>query len=435
MGLKTTKWALLAGTAMAAPAHAATEITYWMWDGNQAPVYQQCADAFTAKNPDITVKITQDGWDNYWTTLTTGFVSGTAPDVFVNHVSRYPEFLVNGVMEDLTDRIAADGYDMSGFIPGLAETWNKDSKQWGMPKDWDTVAIVYNADKLAEAGLTPADLENLTWNPQDGGTWEATIAKLTVDKNGKRGNEEGFDKTQVATYGYVSSPLSDFGQTEWSYLAVSNGFKYIDQTWGSKYFIDDPKLAEALNWLQDLSLDKGLMPSQEMAGKLGAAALLTSGQGAMATDGSWMIGSYLDNAKFKIGFAPLPAGPEGRKSMFNGLADSIWSGSPNKEAAWEWVKFLGSSECQSIVGKAGVVFPARPEAVEVAIEAHKARGVDVSAFTMLATPETTFPFPMTERGAEVATIMKTVLDQIMLGQGEPADLLPAANEEINGLFQ
>jgi multiple sugar transport system substrate-binding protein len=434
MGLKSMKWALLAGTALAAPAQA-QEITYWMWDGNQAPVYQQCADAFTAQNPGITVKITQDGWDNYWTTLTTGFVSGTAPDVFVNHVSRYPEFLVNGVMEDLTDRISADGYDMSGFLPGLAQTWNKDEKQWGMPKDWDTVAIVYNADKLAEAGLTPADLENLTWNPQDGGTWEQTIAKLTIDKNGKRGNEEGFDKANVASYGYVSSPLSALGQTEWSYLAVANGFKYIDQAWGTKYFIDDAKLAEAINWLQDLSLDKGLMPTQEMAGKLGASALFTAGQGAMATDGSWMIGSYLDNSKFNIGFAPLPAGPEGRKSMFNGLADSIWAGSPNKDAAWQWVKFLGSSECQSIVGKASVVFPARPEAVELAIEAHKARGVDVSAFTKLAVAESTFSFPMTERGNEVDSILKTALDKVMLGQGEPAEILPAANAEINALFQ
>ena len=434
MGLKSMKWALLAGTVLAAPAHA-QEITYWMWDGNQAPVYQQCADAFTAQNPDITVKITQDGWDNYWTTLTTGFVSGTAPDVFVNHVSRYPEFLANGVMEDLTDRIAADGYDMSGFLPGLAQTWNKDEKQWGIPKDWDTVAIVYNAEKLAEAGLTAADLENLTWNPQDGGTWEQTIAKLTVDKAGKRGNEEGFDKANVASFGYVSSPLSAFGQTEWSYLAVANGFKYIDQAWGSTYFIDDPKLAEAINWLQDLSLDKGLMPTQEMAGKLGASALFTSGQGAMATDGSWMIGSYLDNSKFKIGFAPLPAGPEGRKSMFNGLADSIWAGSPNKDAAWQWVKFLGSSECQSIVGTAGVVFPARPEAVELAIAAYAERGVDVSAFTKLAVAESTFSFPMTERGNEVDSILKTALDKVMLGQGEASEILPAANEEINALFQ
>jgi ABC-type glycerol-3-phosphate transport system substrate-binding protein len=35
----------------------------------------------------------------------------------------------------------------------------------------------------------------------------------------------------------------------------------------------------------------------------------------------------------------------------------------------------------------------------------------------------------------VDTILKTALDNIMLGQGEPADVLPAANEEINALFQ
>ena len=47
----------------------------------------------------------------------------------------------------------------------------------------------------------------------------------------------------------------------------------------------------------------------------------------MALTGSWMINWYLDNAKFEKGFAPLPVGPDGRKSMFNGLADSIWVGS------------------------------------------------------------------------------------------------------------
>jgi hypothetical protein len=42
---------------------------------------------------------------------------------------------------------------------------------------------------------------------------------------------------------------------------------------------------------------------------------------------------------------------------------------------------------------------------------------------------------MTERGNEVDSIMKTALDKVMLGQGEPAVILPAANEEINALFQ
>ena len=43
--------------------------------------------------PNITVKITQYGWDDYWTKLTTGFVAGTAPDVFTDHLSKYPEFV------------------------------------------------------------------------------------------------------------------------------------------------------------------------------------------------------------------------------------------------------------------------------------------------------------------------------------------------------
>jgi multiple sugar transport system substrate-binding protein len=36
-----------------------------------------------------------------------------------------------------------------------------------------------------------------------------------------------------------------------------------------------------------------------------------------------MIGSYV-SSDFEVGFARLPIGPEGRKSMFNGMADSIW---------------------------------------------------------------------------------------------------------------
>ena len=55
------------------------EIDYWLWDANQQPAYQKCADAFAAANPGITVKITQCGWDDYWSTLTTGFESGHRP--------------------------------------------------------------------------------------------------------------------------------------------------------------------------------------------------------------------------------------------------------------------------------------------------------------------------------------------------------------------
>ena len=63
----------------------------------------------------------------------------------------------------------------------------------------------------------------------------------------------------------------------------------------------------------------------------------------------------------ETGLAPTPIGPNGKRaSMFNGLADSIWVGSENKAGAAKWVEFLGSPDCQDIVGEAGVVFPAIP---------------------------------------------------------------------------
>ena len=33
----------------ATSAHADTTINYWLWDSNQQPAYQACADAFQAK--------------------------------------------------------------------------------------------------------------------------------------------------------------------------------------------------------------------------------------------------------------------------------------------------------------------------------------------------------------------------------------------------
>ena len=47
--------------------------------------------------------------------------------------------------------------------------------------------------------------------------------------------------------------------------------------------------------------------------------------------------------------------------MTNSLSDSIASGSANKGAAWKWVRYLASTECQSVIAKAGVVVPAVQE--------------------------------------------------------------------------
>jgi multiple sugar transport system substrate-binding protein len=156
----------------------------------------------------------------------------------------------------------------------------------------------------------------------------------------------------------------------------------------------------------------------------------------MALTGSWMINWYADNAKFDKGFAPLPKGPDGRKSMFNGLADSIWVGSKHKDEAWKWVKFLGSEEGQTIIAGYGVVFPAVPSAAKKAEEVMEKKGLDVSAFLQEATdPQGTFLFPIADHAADVLRITKVGLDAILLNGADAATTMKKANSEVNDLFK
>ena len=412
-----------------------TTLQYWLWDSNQQPAYQQCADAFTAKNPNIKVQITQRGWDDYWSTLTTGFQSQTAPDVFTDHLSKYPEFVSNKVLLPLDDVIKNP--DLSVYAPGLADLWvAQDGKRYGLPKDWDTVALFYNKDMTKAAGISDADMAGLTWNPQDGGTFEKTVAKLTVDKNGKRGDEAGFDKDNVAVYGLgLPGSGAGNGQTEWSWFVATTGWTATDKNpWGSKYNYGDPKFQEAITWWKGL-IDKGYMPKLETT--VGASMNDNFGakKSAINANGSWMIGTYAGYKDVSLGIAPTPVGPSGKRaSMFNGLADSIFAGTKHKAEAAQWVQFMASAECQDIVGKNGVVFPAIQSGIDAATAAFKAKGVDVTAFTTQVADKTTFLFPITDHAADINAIMAPAMDAVLSGKA-PASSLTAANDQVNALFK
>jgi multiple sugar transport system substrate-binding protein len=427
---------LFASLSLAAvSAHAATEITYWLWDALQLPAYQAAAAAFEKANPDIKVKITQTAWGDYWTTLSTGFVSGTAPDVFTDHLARYPEFVANDLLVDIGPLIKKDKVPTDVYLGGLYDLWGKGGKQYGLPKDWDTIALIYNKAMLEKAGVDPKELNDLTWNPKDGGTFGQLIAKLSVDEAGNNGLSPNFNPKKVKQYGLLIDGAPDgFGQVEWSHFAVSNGFKFHDGPWAKGFHYDDPKLAETLQWLAD-TMKKGFIVPAKDARQLGANGLFAAGKGAMALTGSWTINWYSDNAKFDKGFAPLPKGPDGRKSMFNGLADSIWVGSKHKDEAWKWVKFLGSEEGQKIIAGYGVVFPAIRSDAELAEQVMSKKGVDVSAFLAEATdPHGTFLFPIADHAADVLRITKVGLDAVLLNGANAASTFKKVNKDVNELF-
>lgn len=416
-------------------AAGAVELSYWLWDANQQPGYEQCAADFTAANPGITVSIQQYGWADYWTKLTASFVGNSAPDVFTDHLAKYAEFAGKNQIVPLDDLIAKDGFDTSVFADGLIDPWVfTDGKTYGLPKDWDTTAFFFNADMMDEAGYTADDLDALTWNPDDGGTFEKLVAHLSVDANGVRGDEPGFDASNVAVYGIGINPSYDVtGQMQWANFTGSLGWDYLDQNpWGTHYNLDDPDFQKTIDWFYGLSA-KGYMPpsgtfTDETPTQIG------SGKVAIGTNGDWASSQFFNLDGVKIGVFAGPVGPSGKRaSIFNGLADSITASSKHQAEAWKWVQYLGSAACQDVIAETATVFPAIPEATDKALAAFQAKGWPVEAFSSYIKEGRTFLPPITVNSAEVYDVVTPALQAIHLGQAD-ASSLSAVNDQINEII-
>ncbi|MDX3580865.1 sugar ABC transporter substrate-binding protein [Streptomyces europaeiscabiei] len=442
MRLRTlTAWAgaltlsLVTGCAQGDGTGASSDtVTYWLWDANQLPAYQACAKGFEQENPGLDVRITQLGWSDYWTKLTAGFIAGTQPDVFTDHIQKFGQFADLQVLEPLDDL----GIEDSDYQPGLAANWiGQDGHRYGTPKDWDTVALFYNKEMVKDAGLTADELNGLSWNPQDGGTFEKAVAHLTVDGAGRRGDEPGFDKDDVKVYGLASNGggYAD-GQTQWSPFTGSAGWSYTDKArWGTEYQYDSETFQSVIKWYFGLAEKGYMVPFADYNVQSNQAnTQIAAGRAAVTFDGAWMISTYDGFKGLDIGAAVTPAGPSRKRAtMMNGLADSITKASANKAGARKWVAYLASDACQRVVGEYGVVFPATPAGTEAAVAAYEKKGLDVSAFTEPVADKKdfrTFSYPITTYAADVTALMQPAMEDIY-GNGAPVSGLDETNDQIN----
>lgn len=433
---------LATGCSSSAPAPgpgSSDTIDYWLWDSAQQPGYQKCADAFERQGGKK-IRITQYGWGDYWSKLTAGFIADQAPDVFTNHLAKYAQFVDLGVLLPLDELEATKGLSDAEFAYGLAELWKgPDGHRYGAPKDWDTVGYFYDAHVSDAAGVTAQQLAAMEWNPVDGGSFEKTIAHLTIDVNGVRGDEPGFDKTRVKVYGLATEGGGgeNLGQTQWgAYTGSLGDWQPLDKNpWGTHFNLDDPRFQEAIGWYFGLA-EKGYMPKYGQFSKdTGAYQQVAAGQAVLGLTGSWMISSFqaLDDIDLRI--APTPIGPSGhRSSPFNGLADSVTRFADDKEAAAAWVAYMASDECQVMIGEAGAVFPAREAGTQASLEVRKAAGLDVSAFTVHLDEGTTQTMAVTTNAADIAGLTGPAFEAIYIGN-QPVSSLTDLNRQLNRLLE
>ena len=313
------------------------KLTVAIWDTNQQAGLQEIMDDWSAQSG-IKAEIQVITWNEYWTLLEAGASGGSLPDVFWMHSNQAQKYMENGLLLDITDKIAAsDKVDMANYYPDIVNLYASEGKQYAMPKDIDTIGLWYNKTMFDEAGLAYPDA---TW------TWETmyeTAKKLTKDDGSQFGYAANTGNNQDsyynAIYAYGGSVISDDKKT--------SGY-------------DDPKTIEAMKVFEKMLKEK-ISPDLQTLSENGTEVLFEAGKVAMITQGSWMVPAFRDNeyTNKNCDVAVLPTGPDGtRVSLYNGLGWAAAANGKNTDAAWSLMEYLGTKEAQLKQAELGVTMSA-----------------------------------------------------------------------------
>jgi multiple sugar transport system substrate-binding protein len=414
-------------------------LTYALWDPNEEVGYKQSIAVFEKAHPNITVSVVQIPYPEYQEKLQEEFTSGAGPDIFWVNTPWLSTWIKDGLMVNLAPYIAKAHINMSQYIPSLVALHTYQGAIYGLPKDWDTIAVYYNENYFA-AHHIPVPT-NWSWNTTNGGSFLTTLAEATIDTNGVNALSPKFNPNSVATYG---AELDNAMQTGWGNFLAEDGIFTIPKPFASSTSFNTSNADQVFQFIRDLMYKYHvLVPGSELGSNATDPssennALFAAGKIAMQIGGDWeTTGTYADvGGKFKIGVIPLPAGPDGTWSVFNGLIDAINPHTPNFQAAWELEQWLGSAASEKIMGEGGFIWPAIPGLDPLFANYWASKGVSMSGFLSESKGNLT-NWPNTPGMNQGLTDMQRDMGPIWLGQGTLAQtsaaIATAANDANHDL--
>src|SRR5690606_24615283 len=119
-------------------------ITYGYWDTAQSDAINAQIEAFKAHFPNITIEPQIVPWADYWTQLQTGVAGGETFDVFWTNTASLPVYASANALLPITSIVGDGGIDPALLPPALVASYAWDGVQYGLPRDFDTIALFYN---------------------------------------------------------------------------------------------------------------------------------------------------------------------------------------------------------------------------------------------------------------------------------------------------
>ena len=267
------------------------------------------------------------------TKISAGMGSGDTPDVM--YMWNYPSYSAG--LEPLDEFIAGEGEEYKAdFYEALWDYNSLDGATYGIPIGFTTHCLFFNKDIFDEAGI---EYPTADW------TWDdlQTAAETITDKTGVQG------------FAFQMKPDPyDFEMYLWS-----NGTAYCDEEGNLDGSLNSDASKEVFQMFQDME-KAGYATATEGDG----TDEFRAGNAAMYIYGSWSIDT-LNEDGVNYGVTTIPAFADAGQDSVSILSSSglsMAADCENKEAAWEFIKYWTSAECN--IERIGTELPVLNSVVE-----------------------------------------------------------------------
>ena len=319
--------------------------------------------------------------------------SQTLPDVLMLDNPDIQQIAATGALAPL----GAYGITGDGIQEGVVQAATYEGELYGLQPVTNTIAIFYNSDILAKAGVQPPT----TW-----AELKDSAKKLTQGKQ----------------YGFAFNATADY-EGAWQFLPAmwTNG--------GDETNLTSPEVAEALQLWKDL-VDSGAASKSVVTWSQGDVAdQFKAGRAAMMLNGPWNIPSLREEESLNWDVATFPVNEPGQESVAP-LGGEAWSvpvtGDEAKQTkAAEYVRCLNSDEVAMQWAKDRSVVPTNLELAKT----YAAEVPEMAAFATQVSTARSRTGQLGDKWPDTAKVIYSGMQLTLTGQAPAAEAMAKAGAQ------
>lgn len=289
--------------------------------------------AFEEKYPSIQVNPNFIA-SQYMDVLKSRLIGGNAADVFYLDAFVAPQLIETGVLQPL-DEFIKPSFHLEDFHDPMLKAFQKDGHIYGIPKDFSTLALFYNKELFAKAGLQEP--------PK---TWDELreYSRIITEK--------------TDAYGLGVAPEL----ARLYFIAESHGGEVVKNHLAN---FASPKVVAALKPLIEQHLQEKTSVSASEVGAEWGGQMFGQQKVAMVIEGPWTIPFLKDTfPDVEYGVTEVPTINGNKGTMAYTVAYVMNKQSKHQEAAWKLISYLTGPEGMKKWTSQGIALPTRASVAE-----------------------------------------------------------------------